>query len=101
MWRFVNRFSSFYRYEAVVKTLVDGEFENWPVAASYIRRKVGSELGSGVCRYPQQFRGSFSLSMMPALVYDKFVKGLGEAMGSSPPHAGCQFGPPIRCASGR
>ena len=38
LWEFVNRFSDFYSYEAVIQTLVDGRCENWPVAASYVRR---------------------------------------------------------------
>jgi UDP-galactopyranose mutase len=77
IWRFVNRFSPFYRYEAVVKTLVDGEYENWPVAASYIRRKVGLGWTPGFAGTPSNFEEA-SLSMMPALVYDKFVKGYSE-----------------------
>src|ERR1700727_1275109 len=33
IWKFVNRFSRFYRYEASLKALVDGAHENWPIAA--------------------------------------------------------------------
>src|SRR5690606_20032692 len=38
IWRFVRRFASFYRYEARVLTLIDGHYENWPIAAAYNRR---------------------------------------------------------------
>ena len=34
IWRFVNGFSAFYKYEAVLKSYVDGALENWPVAES-------------------------------------------------------------------
>ena len=85
IWQFVNRFSSFYRYEAVVKSLVDGEFENWPVAASYIRRKVGSSWAPAFAGNPNNFEEA-SLSMMPALVYEKFVKGYSEKQWGVPAH---------------
>jgi len=38
IWNFVRRFSPFYPFEAVIKTLVDGRLENWPIAAEYIER---------------------------------------------------------------
>jgi len=41
IWEYVNRFARFYKYEAIVKSHVDGLIENWPIAASYIRRTVG------------------------------------------------------------
>src|SRR4051812_28499142 len=41
LWSFVNRFASFYRYEAALKSWVNGDYENWPIAASYIRRTIG------------------------------------------------------------
>src|SRR4051812_18385164 len=31
LWEFVNRFASFYKFEAVVKTLVEGQLEDWPI----------------------------------------------------------------------
>ena len=85
IWRFVNRFSSFYPYEAVVKTLVDGEYENWPVAASYIRRTVGSSWTPAFTGTPSNFEEA-SLSMMPALIYEKFVKGYSEKQWGVPAH---------------
>ena len=44
IWEFVNRFAQFYKYEAVIKTLVDQNHENWPIAASYIRRVTGGSV---------------------------------------------------------
>src|SRR5690348_12862507 len=41
LWAFANRFSAFYPYEASLKSWVEGRYENWPIAASYIRRTVG------------------------------------------------------------
>ena len=38
IWRFANRFASFRRYVLEVRTLVDGRYEQWPVAGSYVRR---------------------------------------------------------------
>jgi len=77
IWDFVNRFASFYRYEAVVKSQVDGAIENWPVAASYIRRAVGQNWKPSFEGSPANFEEA-SLAMMPELVYRKFVKGYSE-----------------------
>ena len=77
IWQFVNRFSDFYKYEAALKSWVDGRYENWPIAASYIRRVIGE-------RWEPEFRGTptnfeeASLAIMPRLVYEKFVKGYSE-----------------------
>ncbi len=77
LWRFVNRFSDFYTYEACVKTLVDGQFENWPIAGSYIRRTVGQGWKPEFQGTPSNFEEG-SLAMMPRLIYEKFVKGYSE-----------------------
>jgi len=77
LWEFVNRFTAFYPFEAVLKSWVDGRHENWPIAGSYIRRAVGEQ-------WQPEFRGSpanfeeASLSLMPRLIYEKFVKGYSE-----------------------
>lgn len=77
LWAYVNRFGSFFRYEAALTTLVDGRFENWPIASSYIDRVVGSDWKPGFAGTPSNFEEA-SLSMMPRLVYEKFVKGYTE-----------------------
>jgi len=77
LWRFVNQLSPFYRFEAVLKTEVDGKLENWPVAASYVRKTVGDA-------WEPQFKGTASnfeeasLSLMPRIIYEKFVRGYTE-----------------------
>jgi UDP-galactopyranose mutase len=77
IWEFVNRFGSFYKYEAIVKCYVDGKIENWPIAASYIRRAVGENWKPSFTGVPRDFEEA-SLAMMPELVYRKFVKGYSE-----------------------
>ena len=77
LWRFVNRFASFYPYEAVIKTWVDGRFENWPIAASYIRRTVGENWAPAFKGVPTNFEEA-SLALMPQLIYEKFIRGYTE-----------------------
>jgi UDP-galactopyranose mutase len=77
LWRFVNRFSAFYKYEASLKSFVDGKFENWPIAGSYIRRNVGYDWKADFDGEPSDFEEA-SLKIMPKLVYEKFVKGYTE-----------------------
>ena len=77
LWRFVNRFASFYKYEAALKSDVDGAFENWPIAGSYIRRTVGSDWKPEFTGTPTNFEEA-SLAIMPRAIYEKFVKGYTE-----------------------
>ena len=77
LWAFVNRFSSFYTYEPCLKSLVDGQFENWPISGSYIRRVVGDEWAPEFTGKPSNFEEA-SLSIMPRLIYEKFIKGYSE-----------------------
>jgi UDP-galactopyranose mutase len=77
IWEFALQFGAFYPYEATIKSLVDGKYENWPIAASYIRRTVGSDWTSEFTGCPTNFEEA-SLAMMPAVVYQKFVQGYTE-----------------------
>jgi UDP-galactopyranose mutase len=77
IWRFVHRFSEFFPYEAVVKTQVDGKLEQWPVAAEYIRREVGSFCPPSLHKIPSNFEEA-CLAKMPRMVYEKFVRGYTE-----------------------
>jgi UDP-galactopyranose mutase len=77
LWAFVNRFTSFHRYEPALMSLVDGELEHWPVFGSYLRRKLGPTWQPGFAGTPRNFEEA-SLAMMPRLVYEKFVKGYSE-----------------------
>ena len=77
LWAYVNRFSAFYPYEAALKSLVDGQYENWPIAASYIRREIGENWKGEFSGTPANFEEA-SLAMMPRKIYEKFVKGYTE-----------------------
>jgi len=77
LWRYVNRFSSFYKYEPRLKTLVDGSYENWPVTDGYIRQFIGPDWSPAFTGSPSNFEEA-SLSLMPVEIYIKFVKGYTE-----------------------
>jgi len=77
IWQFVNRFADFYRYEPALKTLVDGKYENWPIAGSYIQRTVGRDWRPEFTAAPANFEEA-ALGIMPRVVYEKFVKGYTE-----------------------
>jgi len=85
IWEFVHRFATFYRYEAALKSYVDGEYENWPIAASYIHRKIGNPWEPEFKGMPANFEEA-SLTMMPQLIYEKFVKGYTEKQWGVPAH---------------
>ena len=77
IWEFVNRFGRFHHFEAVLMTTVDGALENWPIAASYLRRTAGHSWKPDFKGMPSNFEEA-SLSMMPRIVYEKFVRGYTE-----------------------
>lgn len=85
IWRFVSRFASFYRYEARLKSQVDGKLENWPVSADYVTKTVGADWEPEFRGDPSNFEEA-SLSKMPRLVYQKFVKGYTEKQWGVPAH---------------
>jgi UDP-galactopyranose mutase len=77
VWEYATRFAPFYRYEAVVVALVDGAYENWPIAGSYIRKHVGEDWHPDFVGTPSDFEEA-ALSLMPRVVYEKFVKEYNE-----------------------
>ncbi|MDB5356495.1 MAG: hypothetical protein JWN24_2948 [Phycisphaerales bacterium] len=77
IWAFATRFASFFRYEAALKSLVDGELENWPIAASYIRRRIGEGWKPEFAGRPANFEQA-ALSLMPRAIYEKFIKEYNE-----------------------
>jgi len=85
IWGFVTRFAEFYPYEASLKTLVDGEYENWPIAASYIARHVGADWKPQFTGTPRNFEEA-ALSLMPRKVYEKFIKEYNEKQWGVPAH---------------
>ncbi|HVT89391.1 MAG TPA: FAD-dependent oxidoreductase [Tepidisphaeraceae bacterium] len=83
VWQFINRFSEFHPYSAVVKSKVDGKLENWPIAASYIRRTIGRTWQPQYTGIPNNFEEA-ALSLMPRAIYEKFVKGYTEKQWGMP-----------------
>ena len=77
VWAFVNRFARFHRYEACVTSHVRGSHENWPIAASYIRRTVGDDWEPEFRGAPANFEEA-ALSLMPRQIYETFVKEYNE-----------------------
>lgn len=85
IWDFVTRFAEFYTYEASLKTLVDGGYENWPIAASYIARHIGKDWKPEFTGTPTNFEEA-ALSLMPRKVYEKFIKEYNEKQWGVPAH---------------
>ena len=83
IWRYVNRFADFFRYEAIVKTLIDGRLEQWPISAQYIDREIGREWEPSLDGTPTNFEEA-CLTRMPRLIYEKFVKGYTEKQWGHP-----------------
>ena len=77
VWKFVNKFSKFYKYEACVKSFVNGRLENWPIAQSYIIDKITKDWKPVFTEKPRNLEES-ALSIMPWEIYNKFVKGYNE-----------------------
>jgi UDP-galactopyranose mutase len=77
IWKYVNRFADFFRYEAVLMSWVGGRFEHWPVQSEYISRVVGNDWKPAFTGTPRNFEEA-SLAMMPASVYEAFVAGYTE-----------------------
>lgn len=73
IWEWCSRFGGFYRYEACLLSLVDGELAQWPVSGQYIANKVGTDWRPEFTGTPTNFEEA-ALSIMPRLIYDKFVK---------------------------
>ncbi len=86
IWNFATRFAPFYRYEASLLSLVDGEYEQWPIAGSYIRRTAGEEWTPEFTGTPGDFEQA-ALSLMPRAIYEKFVKEYNEKQWGVPANA--------------
>jgi UDP-galactopyranose mutase len=77
IWQFVNRFAEFFPYEAMLKSLVEGKLEHWPITAEYISRAIGPDWKPSFENVPSNFEEA-CLATMPRLVYERFVKGYTE-----------------------
>lgn len=84
LWQFVNRFTRFTPFQAVVRSRVGDRLENWPVAASCIRRLTGRDW-QPTRRDPAaaNFEAA-ALSLMPRVIYERFVKGYTEKQWGAP-----------------
>lgn len=85
IWEFVTRFAEFFKYEARLKTLVDGRHENWPIAASYIAEHIGADWRPEFTGTPTNFEEA-ALSLMPRAIYEKFIKEYNEKQWGVPAH---------------
>jgi UDP-galactopyranose mutase len=74
IWNYVNRFDDFYEYVASIKSYVDGRYENWPIAVSYIRENIGDNWAPSYKGEPKNFEEA-ALSLMPEKIYYKFIRG--------------------------
>lgn len=86
LWDYVQRFGEFFKYEAVVKSLVEGQLENWPIAASYVRRVAGADWHVTPNAAPENFEQA-CLAQLPRIVYERFIKGYTEKQWGVPPAA--------------
>lgn len=77
IWEYVNQFSSFYKYEAIIKSQIDSCEENWPISDEYIKRTIGENWKPAFKEPPRNFEEA-SLAMMPKQIYEKFVKSYTE-----------------------
>jgi len=74
IWDYVRRFGEFYPFEAVLMSQIDGRLEHWPIQEEYILRAIGRDWRPSHAGVAGDFEEA-SLAMMPATVYEKFVKG--------------------------
>ncbi len=76
IWNFLNRFTEFYNWSALLKSKVGNEYLSWPVNEDYINKIVGEDwnLFKGE---PLNFE-EVCLSRMPKQIYEMFIKGYTE-----------------------
>lgn len=86
VWSWIQRFGEFYRYEHEVLTEVDGRLECWPIQAEYLTRQVGEHWQPDYMGDVNNFEEA-SLSMMPRIVFEKFVKPYSEKQWGVPAHS--------------
>ena len=85
MWAFVNRFSEFFPYRAVVQSIVDGKHESWPVNESYLSSLSEEDRAVSFHGDPTSFEEA-CLASMPTVVYEKFIKGYTLKQWGTAPH---------------
>lgn len=85
VWEFATRFAAFDEYEAALLSEVDGRLEQWPIAGTYLKRQIGPDWRPEFTGLPGNFEEA-ALSLMPRLVYEKFVKEYNEKQWGVPAH---------------
>lgn len=73
VWDFVQRFSRFYRYEATVKAVVHGSYQDWPLNRSMLSNFPDWEK-SRPAGPPKNFEEACLLKM-PRTLYEEYVRG--------------------------
>src|SRR5205814_8103604 len=77
VWEFATRFAPFFEYQASLLSFVDCELAQWPIAGSYIKRKIGADWKPEFTGTPRNFEQA-ALAIMPRPIYEKFVKEYNE-----------------------
>jgi len=86
LWQFVNRLTPFYVYEPIVKSVVDGAYETWPLTEPQIERLIGRDWRETVARIPSPSNFEEScLARMPRAIYEKFIYGYSLKQWGRPP----------------
>ena len=52
---YATQLAPFYEYEAALLSDVDGALEQWPIAGSFIRKRVGADWTAGIRGTPSNF----------------------------------------------
>src|SRR4051794_4752587 len=86
IWAFVNRFTAFHPYRPIVYSWVDGRYAAWPLNRSYLLSVVGSDWKPERTEPPSNFEEA-CLTMMPRIIYEKFVRGYTQKQWGVPPTA--------------
>jgi UDP-galactopyranose mutase len=83
-WDFVNRFACFYPFEAKVKSLVNGKYENWPPNRRLLERcpEWSPEANHTSSRNFEEA----CLRKMPRSVYETYVQGYTRRQWGLEPH---------------
>ena len=84
IWEFVNRFSMFRPYEAQVKILVDGIYEDWPVHRQTVQRYL-DWVPPQSKRRPRNFEEA-CLRKLPPQVYHAMIEGYTRRQWGVEPH---------------
>ena len=84
IWEFVQRFASFYPYEATVKSQVNGHYETWPLNEAMFDAFPGWQTSRPTAP-PANFEEA-CLQKMPRPIYETFVRGYTRRQWGVEPH---------------